>query len=389
MEPVLFVSIIDRNDAQNGGGIYAVASNIKAFSHAHVHIKSNSANNSGGGIYLRQSSKIHILKQDVELELGKTLVILEIYSNTAQYGGGIFVADSTESGVCRGEDVTTAGDLPQTECFIQTIDLYGFDNNSIKGVIPLIQAFFSLLMTGFNEEVKCLNSAINNRNTFLTNNTATQSGADIYGGLLDRCTVDVSAELSSSDNGFEYLNNTVHYSSIASKAVRVKLCSTTNQTISVRKGQAFTISVMAVDQVGNPMNKAIIHSSVITESSRVDRLKEGQAQQEVGNQCTELEYNVFSQDSSAQVELYADGPCNNLGISRQILNISFQKCECPIGLQPIMSSIECKCDCDPVLQQEYQITNCSDENETIKLESNNNIWIGVTNTTNGSAWVCC
>ncbi|XP_064389952.1 uncharacterized protein LOC135337875 [Halichondria panicea] len=387
MEPVLFVSIIDRNDAQNRGGIYAVASNIKAFSHAHVHIKSNSANNSGGGIYLRQSSKIYILKQDVELELGKTLVILEIYSNTAQYGGGIFVADSTESGVCRGEDVTTAGDLPQTECFIQTLDLYGFDNNSIKDVIPLIQAFFSLLMTGFNEEVKCLNSAINNRNTFLTNNTATQSGADIYGGLLDRCTVDVSAELSSSDNGFEYLNNTVHYSWIASKAVRVKLCNTTKQAISVRKGQAFTISIMAVDQAGNPMNNAKIHSSVITESSRVDRLKEGQAQQEVGNQCTELEYNVFSQDSSAQVELYADGPCNNLGISRQILNISFLKCECPIGLKPIMSSIECKCDCDPVLQQEYQITNCSEDNGTIKLESNNNIWIGVTNTTNGSGYV--
>ncbi|XP_064389809.1 uncharacterized protein LOC135337762 [Halichondria panicea] len=378
MEPVLFVSIIDRNDAQNGGGIYAVASNIKAFSHAHIHIQSNSANNSGGGVYLQQSSKIYILKQNLEIELGKTLVKLEIHNNTAQYGGGIFVADSTESGVCRGEDVTTAGDLTQTECFIQTLDLHGLDINFTN--------LLTLVLT-FNEQVKCLNSTVNYCNTFLTNNTASQSGADIYGGLFDRCTVDVSAELSSSDNGFEYLNNTVHYSSIASKAVRVKLCNTTKQTISVRKGQAFTISVMAVDQAGNPMNNAIIHSSVITESRRVDRLKEGQAQQEVGNQCTELEYNVFSQDSSAQVELYAEGPCNNLGISRQILNISFLKCECPIGLQPIMSSIECKCDCDPVLQQEYQITNCSDENETIKLESNNNIWIGVTNTTNGSRYV--
>ncbi|XP_064390063.1 uncharacterized protein LOC135337972 [Halichondria panicea] len=384
MEPVvLFESIIDRNDAQNGGGIYAVASNIKAFSHAHVHIQSNSANNSGGGIYLQQSSKIYILKQDMELELGKKLVKLEIYNNTAQYGGGIFVADSTESGVCRGEDVTAAQDLPQTECFIQTLNLYGFDINFIKIVRNLLSG-----LPSSPEERKCLiSTSINHRNTFLTNNTATQSGADIYGGLLDRCTVDVSAEFSSSDNGFEYLNNTVRYSLIASKAVRVKLCNTTKQTISVRKGQAFTISVMAVDQAGNPMNNAIIHSSVITESSRVDRLKEGQAQQKVGYQCTELEYNVFSQDSSAQVELYAEGPCNNLGISRQVLNIYFLKCECPIGLQPIMSSIECKCDCDPVLQQEYQITNCSEENGTIKLESNNNIWIGVTNTTNGTGYV--
>ncbi len=91
--------------------------------------------------------------------------------------------------------------------------------------------------------------------------------------------------------------------------------------ISTKKGYMIKISVIAVDQVGNPLN-ATIRSSVITESG-VGRLKEGQAEQKVGNQCTELEYNVFSQDSSAQVELYADGPCINLGISRQLINISF------------------------------------------------------------------
>ena len=67
------------------------------------------------------------------------------------------MADSTESGVCRGEDVTTAGDLPQTECFIQTLDLHGLNINFIK---TLVQDLFSY------EEVKCLNSAINHRNTF-------------------------------------------------------------------------------------------------------------------------------------------------------------------------------------------------------------------------------
>ncbi len=74
---------------------------------------------------------------------------------------------------------------------------------------------------------------------------------------------------------------------------------------------------MAVDQVGNPVNAAIC-SFVVTDS-RVGRLKEGQAEQEVGDQCTELEYNVFSQDSSAQMELYAEGPCNNFGISKQFI----------------------------------------------------------------------
>ncbi|XP_064388159.1 uncharacterized protein LOC135336328 [Halichondria panicea] len=142
---------------------------------------------------------------------------------------------------------------------------------------------------------------------------------------------------------------------------------------------------MAVDQVGNPMN-ATIRSSVISESG-FDRLNEGQTQQKVGKQCTELEYNVFSQDSFAQVELYAEGPCINLGISRQLINIHFLPCTCPIGLKPIPSDTDCKCDCDPVLQRRYQIANCSEENGTIKLESNTNIWIEFINTTNGTGYV--
>ncbi len=144
----------------------------------------------------------------------------------------------------------------------------------------------------------------------------------------------------------------------------------------------FKMSVMAVDQVRNPIN-ATIRSSVITESG-VGRLKEGQAEQEVGNQCTELEYTMYSHKTALLKWNSMPRPCINLGISRQLINISFLPCTCPIGLKPIQSdiglkpipsNIECKCDCDPVLQQ-YQITNCSEENGTIKLENNININYG-------------
>ncbi len=137
---------------------------------------------------------------------------------------------------------------------------------------------------------------------------------------------------------------------------------------------------MAVDQVRNPIN-ATIRSSVITESG-VGRLKEGQAEQEVGNQCTELEYNVFSQDSSAQVELYAEGPCINLGISRQLIYF-VSTLHLPYWAQANSVRFECKCGCDPDLQQ-YQITNCLEENGNIKLERT---WIEVINTTNGTGYV--
>ncbi len=351
-------SEITHNIAENnGGGIHAVSSTIE-LTLSYVNIDSNTAATSGGGVYLQQSSKLYLFKKDFEYQWRDEYVKLMINNNSAQYGGGIFVADDTESGTCRGGATET--DDTRTifaDCFIQTIKLHDCDR---------YYYYYP--------------------NTFMTNNTATQSGADIYGGLLDRCTVSQNAEYNYNGNGLDYIHNTVKSSttSISSKPVQVIFCNYSQYDYSsTKKGHTFKISVMAVDQVGNPMN-ATIRSSVITESG-VGRLKEGQAEQKVGNQCTELEYNVFSQDSSAQVELYAEGPCINLGISRQLINISFLPCTCPIGLKPIQSDIECKCDCDPDLQQEYQITNCSEENGTIKLESN--IWIRVANTTNETGYV--
>ncbi|XP_064389302.1 uncharacterized protein LOC135337314 isoform X2 [Halichondria panicea] len=343
----------------NGGGIIAVSSTIE-LTHSHVNIDSNTAKASGGGVYLQQSSKLYLLKKDGEHYWSQNRYVkLIINNNLAQYGGGIFVADDTESSACKGGATET--ETIFADCFIQTINLYG-------------QIY----------------SDVNHFNTFMTKNTVTQSGADIYGGLLDRCTASQNAEYHISSNGLDYIQNTVNSSieplSISSRPVQVILCNYSQYDYgSIKKGHTFTISVMAVDQVGNPMN-ATIRSSVVSGSGR-DRFKEGQAKHEIGNQCTELEYNVFSQDNSAQVELYAEGPCNNMGISKQLINISFELCTCPSGLKPIQSDIECKCDCDPELQQGYQITNCSEENGTIKLESDNNIWIKVINTTDETGYV--
>ena len=355
-------SEIAHNIAENNGaGIYADSSTIE-LRQSYVNICSNTAATNGGGVYLQQSSKLYLLKKDKEFQSSPQdhlYIKLTINNNLAQYGGGIFVADDTQRSACGGgvtEDNNThtifAG------CFIQTIQLYKGDRYN----------------------------SLNYFNTFMNNNTATQLGADIYGGLLDRCTANQNAEYHNSSNGLEYIRKIIEFStklSISTTPIEVIVCNKSH--IYTRKGHTFKISVMAVNKFGNPRN-AIIRSSVVSES-RFDRLKEGQAKQKVSIQCTELEYNVFSRNSSAQVELYVErSPYSNLKISSQFINISFQPCTCPIGLKPIQSDTECKCDCDPDLQQ-YQIINCSEENGTIKLESNNNIWIGVTNTTIGSGYV--
>ena len=128
-------------------------------------------------------------------------------------------------------------------------------------------------------------------------------------------------------------------------------------------------------------------SSSLTSKSGNDYFKGGQVEQKVGIQCTKLEHNVYPQDSSVQlhIHLYAEGPCgNNIEVSKLTLNVIFLPCECPVGLQPTLSQTECICECDRRLKQ-HQITSCFAKNGTIQVKTN--IWIGLSNYTNGTGFV--
>ena len=131
----------------------------------------------------------------------------------------------------------------------------------------------------------------------------------------------------------------------------------------------FTVSLVAVDQVGNPLNATIINS--FQSESGNGRLKAGQVEQQVGDQCTELEYNVYSQDNSAQIHIYTDGPCGDKGVSKKTLNVTFLPCTCPVGFEPSPgpTEIDSICECAQMLQQ-HRITSCSSESETILVKTN-------------------
>ena len=345
-------------------------------------------------MYLGQNSKIYLLKNEPDYVRDDNLhVRLNFTSNSAEKGGAIYVADNTNDGVlCQGANT----EINQAECFIQTLSTYSV----------VTSANFTFI------------------NTFFTNNTAYQSGSDIYGGLLDQCTINPGAELLSwfSDykcsHGFDYIKATtqieqiIDYSQYArshpdylinniSKLDVMGLISSDgillfclnnvlssnlrHPTISINKGELFTVSVTVIDQVGNPMNATV--SSSLSSKSGNGHFKGGQVEQQVGNKCTGLEYNVYSQDSSGELylHLYAEGPCGyNIEVSKLTLNLSFLPCECPVGFQPSSSQTECICECDRRLTQ-HQITSCFVENGTIELETN--IWIGLSNSTNGTGFV--
>ena len=384
---------ITSNTALNGGALCAIASNIQ-ITNTFVDFNSNTAIMNGGAMYLGQNSMIQLLKNEADYVWVDNLhVRLDFTSNSAEKGGAIYVAHNTSDGeLCQRAD----REVNQDECFIQTLRTYITINNTNITYI----------------------------NTFFTNNTALISGSDIYGGLLDQCIIALGAELNThwpvniTRNGFNYIKATtqiehiIDYSRYArshpdylinnitksdvlgliSSDGILKFCSNhvlppnhSHTAVSINKGELFTVSVAVVDQVGNPVN-ATVSSSLSSESGN-GHFKGGQVEQQVRNQCTELEYNVYPQDSSAQlhIHLYADGPCGyNIEVSKLTLNLTFLPCECPVGFQPSSSQTECICECDRRLTQ-HQITTCFAKNGTVQLETN--IWIGLSNYTNGTGFV--
>ena len=129
-------------------------------------------------------------------------------------------------------------------------------------------------------------------------NYANISGSTLYGGLLDRCAVSPFAEVYKlSDENYEYKGNGESYlkdvstgqnTLISSLPVRVCLCISDEHScnlannIKVKKGETFTLSVIAVDQVGQPVSATIQTALHFTESG----LAEGQLARRIPQEGT-------------------------------------------------------------------------------------------------------
>ena len=378
--------------SQNGGGVYAIGSYIK-ITRGRMDFENNVARK-GAAIYLERNSNIRLLKERRETE-GEYDRKLTFIDNHAQYGGAVYVSDSTK-GILACERGVPGSNLSQSsqECFIQTLLLH--------------------------TTASVTDTKANHFNVLFLNNTANVSGGAIYGGLLDRCMLNSSAELVAQfpeyrqSTGFDYIRVTAKFAGlvdydnltlnyipdklidaikspsveglISSEPVQVCFClenvhncSHEHRNVFTKKGQLFRLSVVAVDQVGNPINATVTSSFV---SNNVE-LNIDQARQKTTTNCTELEYNVYPKgdSKSSQIELYAEGPCKDHGISERILNVTFLPCTCPIGFQPVETETQCTCDCDPILRPKY-ISNCSYTVETVLRDSN--AWIDYVNTTTDS-----
>ena len=350
------LQLLHNTAKSRGGGIHAIASIIKLCSEYSVMFTSNTAKK-GGGLSMESNSKLYIIR-------GTYSVIMQVYyvRNFADYGAAMFVDDNTYTNTCSRK--------LNGECFFQVLG--GFSEIKLRKYLQFSQ------------------------------NTVRSSGSNLYGGLLDRCAVSTFAELSPflrvdpefRTNGLVYFKSVTNSTNLSISSGPVKVCHCDNEEYdcelnytlskSVRKGEVFTVSVVAVDQVSRPVNATIQSSLTHSESG----LAEGQLFQEIRDKCTDLSFGITSTHDQEELSLYAsDGPCRDADSSKLTYYIQFLPCECPIGFQlSETSQSNCTCNCHRNISR---YVTCDIRRESFVRKYTSNVWISYDNSSGYLVYLNC
>ena len=395
------LAIFKGNEAETGGAIYSSETEIDVI--GEMTILNNRARSSGGGVYIYQSElncrqgstftlmgnraklkggAIHAIGTTIKVIAPTNRTILTIENNVAQTGGGIcfesnanlyivkwyesytnlvnFTRNSADHGgaVYVDDDTYTASCIRQdTVCFFQQLILFEASSEGIS--------------------------------IEFEHNQATARGAKLFGGLLHRCSIVqpiIQATFFSANSnqteGVSYFRKVINDSSvyqISSRPVRICPCvdGHPNCTIQehplykVKKGEKFTISLVAVDQLEHPVSATV--QSLLR--SNVSGLLEGQLTRTIEGECTELNFNIISPESSEQLSLYAsDGPCRNAESATVTVDVHFLPCICPIGFQPSdISDVNCTCECHKDIVQ--YVSKCDTQTQSLAKLPQTKAWI--------------
>ena len=340
-----------------GGGIHLISSSLilvtRNREQGSIYFYSNLAK-IGGGICLEESSKVYTTTDEK--------IIIKFIDNEAEFGGAIYVSDDTNNGTCTSSEHTLTT-TSESDCFFQSIQYHPYSGNSR------------------------ISSVIENHMLF-SGNSANTSGAILYGGLLDRCTINVFDKkayikiLYSSQPNFTH--GILNYTS--SDAVRVCFCKSSDaevdcshqpQPIQVIKGRNFSLNIAAVDHVNHTLNHITIHSYL---SHKDSRLGKGQkAQTTYSLKCTLLTFRAYTSLEKEVLIIYPEGPCKDANKSRRSVSVEFLPCVCPVGFEPSKTDLyTCKCGCHSKVQK--FTTNCNAS--TTLVHRKGDVWITALNYTN-------
>ena len=319
----------------DGGGIYLSESRL--FLGTKINILNNVATKSGGGIHALDSSitvrgTVQLGNNRAMLGGGLSLADSKLYnedvlseisfvSNQADYGGALYVDDESDksmSDICSSDSLSTTVYPNKTGCFFQN-------------VTPNLAIHFG-------------------------SNFANFSGHNLFGGLLDRCTVVSSTDPSVFEldgvTRLEAISNIddSNLNTISSEPVRVCLCkddvpdcSQQIFSVRVRRGDEFSVPVAAVDQVNQTV------TATVQSSFRRLTLSTSETVRKIDSNCTDLGFQVSfpTVEETYDLALYAEGPCEGTGISRFNVSVYVLSCTCGRGfnIQADIST-ECVCQCD-------------------------------------------
>ena len=361
---------------RQGGAIFAV--NAMLTLNGTVSFTNNKAdigNGTGGGVYL-QNSTVFILSN--------TTVYWE--NNCAYLGGAIYIDDKFDNYGIVFQYKSTFSILPNTTMFWENNRASRGGAIYVQDASPLIyctsvvsclqkeECFFQL--PGQN-----LSNGIDVQLVF-KNNSADAAGSVLYGGAVDNCTLTHGVDSHNSGKVFDMLvdiddDNTK--SNISSDPFRICSCENnyTDCSKSIIKhlypGETFTVSVVGVGQREGTV-PATVRS--ITDSGAT--LERYQSVQEANNNCTALNYTVFTSYSGSLV-LYADGPCS---ASSDVLNIRLTINQtCPPGFN-ISESLD-SCICEQRLQEYTNECNITNGLRLITRDSDKDFWVGYDDQSDG------
>ena len=220
-------------------------------------------------------------------------------------------------------------------------------------------------------------SLLDSVNVTFTNNTAAVSGHDWFGGSIESCYILSSFGSNPHHKGSHYFYKVFSFTTkktsyISSTPYGVCFCDNnlydcSNQShhISVHPGQNVLISVILVGQCNGPVPGIvrIKGDSNVT----LDTLQYVQKLQR--SECTNIFLTLYSNESTAKLNLSADAWCKNKQLFQKSVNVIFKKC--PVGFKLSPHSY-CSCIGQPYFS-------CNLDSGKIFKNSTQMHWIGYDN----------
>ena len=342
---------------RDGGAIYALGTNITFknqdletctnYCYKEATFEFNSAQN-GAAVYFKNAATL-----DFHIYINFNTA----HNHATQYGGAIYYEDITAPVQCELEtnfhqDYSELTDLPY--CFIQMSSLTS------------VRSLWSSILIKMNSY----------------NDSAGINGSFLFGGLLDRCQLQIrntSDDLQKSIIPYRVMKERIikiqenGTNGITSLPYQLCFCENDQEYacsrvkhIDTQRGQKFTVSLRALDQL-----RSVTNTTVTAKISRTASLLLNQNSQMLPNVCKNVTYNLFSTEVHEQMILYPDGPCRDTGIASAVIDATLLPC--PDAF--VQSGQRCICE---ARLQEYDVDCIINEDIHITKNAGSKFWMNAT-----------